>query len=113
VLVYPNELEVGLNYYTRALPTPLEIATVPAKYPAVAMARPYLGSNKGAPAAIESDRGEIARMLSQHRKVWFVGDWSGPDAKLNVVNSELYRERGEPVSSVDFAGTRITLFAEK
>lgn len=113
VLVYPNELEVGLNYYTRQLSAPPEIAAVPAKYPAVAMARPYLGSNKGAPAAIESDRVEIAHLLSLHRKVWFVGDWPGTDSKMNVVTSELYRERGAPVSSVDFVGTRVTMFAGK
>lgn len=110
LLVYPNELEVGLHYYLRQLPDSFDVAAVPARYPAIGLGRPYLGSNKGTPAAIESDRPDIARALSAHRRVWYIGEWPGPDGKMDIVSSELYRQRGAPVSTVDFEGIKISLF---
>lgn len=111
LLFYPNELEVGLHYYLRQLPDTFNLAAVPARYPAIGLGRPYLGSNKGTPAAIESDRTQIARILSTHKRVWYIGDWPGPDGKMDIVTSELYRERGMPVSTADFQGIKVTLFA--
>ena len=110
VLVYPNELEVGMDYYTRGVPDPFDVAAVPARYPAVGLHRPYLESNKGAPSAIESDRPQIERLLASHARVWFVGDWPGRDGKRDVVTDTLYRHYGAPVSSEDFWGAQVTLF---
>lgn len=109
ILVYPNELEVGLHYYARAL----DVVAVPASYPATGLHRPYLESNKGAPAAIESDRTQIERLLASHTRVWFVGNWPGRNGKIDVVADTLFRQCGMPVSSVDFSGTRVTLFHPK
>lgn len=113
ILVYPNELEVGLHYYLHQLPNSFELAAVPARYPAIGLPRPYFGSNKGTPTAIESDRPQIARAISMHKRIWFVGDWNGPQGKMNVVTSELYGERGSPISSVNFTGINVTLFTGK
>ncbi|MGA7779430.1 MAG: hypothetical protein WCA85_17200 [Paraburkholderia sp.] len=113
VLVYPNELEVGLHYYLHPLPNSFELAAVPARYPAIGLPRPYFGSNKGTPTAIEGDKAQIASAVAMHKRVWFVGDWNGPDGKMDVVTSELCRERGKPISSFDFTGITITLFAGK
>jgi mannosyltransferase len=113
LLVYPNEMEVGLHYYLRQLPDTVNIEAVPARYPAIGLQRSYLGSNKGTPAAIESDRPQIARAVSAHKRVWFVGEWPGPDGKMDVVTSELYKQRGAPVSTVDFEGIKVSLFAGK
>ncbi|WP_133663589.1 hypothetical protein [Paraburkholderia sp. BL10I2N1] len=110
LLIYPNELEVGLHYYARQQPVEFDIAAIPSRYPAVGFKRPYLGSNKGAPATIESDRVEIDRLLASHQRVWFVGDWPGLGGKMNIVSSEVFRQRGAPLSSVEFIGPRVTLF---
>jgi len=110
VLFYSNEGEVGLHYYARQQPVQFDIAAIPARYPAVGLNRTYLGSNKGAPAAIESDRAEIDRVLATHKRVWFVGAWPGSDGKMNIVTDEVYRQRGAPISSVDFGGLQITHF---
>lgn len=110
ILVYPNEIEVGMQYYARGLSRGLDVAAIPARYPATGLHRPYLASNKGAPAAIESDRPQIERLLASHARVWFVGNWPGRDGKMNVVADTLYRQCGMPVSSVDFSGIRVTLF---
>jgi mannosyltransferase len=113
LLVYPNEMEVGLHYYLRQLPDTFNVEAVPARYPAIGLRRPYLGSNKGTPAAIDSDRPQIARVVSAHKRVWFIGEWPGPDGKMDVVTSELYKQRGAPVSTVDFEGIKVSLFAGK
>jgi mannosyltransferase len=113
VLVYPNETEVGLHYYLHQLPSSYELAAVPARYPAVGLARPYFGSNKGAPTAIEGDHAQIAQAISTHQRVWYVGNWNGPDGKMDVVTRELYRERGMPTSSAEFTDIKVTLFSEK
>lgn len=110
ILVYPNEIEVGMQYYARGLSRGLDVAAIPARYPATGLHRPYLASNKGAPAAIESDRPQIEQLLASHARVWFVGNWPGRDGKMNVVADTLYRQCGMPVSSVDFSGIRVTLF---
>jgi 4-amino-4-deoxy-L-arabinose transferase-like glycosyltransferase len=113
VLVYPNEIEVGLHYYLHQLPNSYELATVPARYPAIGLPRPYFGSNKGTPIAIEGDQAQIASVLSTHKRVWYVGDWNGPDGKMDVVTRELYRERGMPVASPELDDIKVTLFGAK
>lgn len=112
VLLYPNEMEVGLHYYARHLAHPFELAAIPARYPALGLKRPYLGSNKGAPAAIESDRAQIDALLATHPRVWLVGAWQDADGVPNVVGSELVRQRGKPAASADFFGIGIALFGK-
>lgn len=111
VLVYPNELEVGLQYYLVQKPLQMDLVALPAPYPAVGLERPYLQSNRGVPAVLESDRPRIAQLLAAHGRVWLVGAWPAHDSKLDVVSSEMLRERGAPVSSKDFVGTQLTRFA--
>jgi mannosyltransferase len=113
VLVYPNELEVGLHYYLTQLPNSFELAAIPARYPAIGLPRPYFGSNKGTPTAIDGDQAQIASTIAMHKRVWFVGDWNGPDGKMDVVTRELYRERGRPESSPGFTDIKVTLFTGK
>lgn len=113
ILVYPNELAVGVNYYARQLPQELGVVALPAPYPAIGLHRPYLQSNRGVPAVVEADRAPLARLLASHGRVWLVGDWPGLTVKMNVVTDTLYRQRGIPESSLDFSGTRVTLFGPK
>ncbi|MFM0740782.1 hypothetical protein PQQ51_26365 [Paraburkholderia xenovorans] len=113
VMVYPNELQLGLDYYTRDQSVTLNIAALPAAYPAVDMPRPYLQSNKGAPSIIESDRPQIKALLAAHKRIWFVGKLTEPDNNMNVISSELYHALGMPLSSADFVDTPVVLFAKR
>ncbi|WP_322042737.1 hypothetical protein [Paraburkholderia sp. J67] len=113
IVVYPNELEVGLNYYARQLPQGLGVVALPAPYPAVGLQRPYLQSNRGVPAAVEADRAPLEQLVASHGRVWLIGAWQGPNGKLDVVTDTLYRQRGLPESSVDFSGTQVSLFGAR
>jgi mannosyltransferase len=110
ILVYPNELAVGLDYYARQLPQELGLVALPAPYPAIGLHRPYLQSNRGVPAVVEADRTPLARLIGAHHRIWLVGDWPSPTGTMSVVADTLYRQRGLPDSSIDFSGTRVTLF---
>jgi mannosyltransferase len=86
---------------------------LPAPYPATGLHRPYLQSNRGVPAVVEADRAPLARLLAAHGRVWLIGDWQGPTGRMNIVTETVYQQRGLPESSLDFSGTRVTLFGSK
>lgn len=113
IIVYPNELEVGLYYYARQLPQGLDVIALPAPYPAIGLRRPYLQSNRGVPAVVEADRARLVQLFASHERIWFVGDWQGLEGKMDVVTGTLYRQRGKPLSAIDFSGMRVTLFAPR
>ncbi|WP_144141263.1 glycosyltransferase family 39 protein [Paraburkholderia sp. BCC1884] len=112
LMTYPNEVQVGLDYYLRDSANGMQTAPLPAKYPAVGWPRAYLQSNRGVPSVIESDRPQIARLLASHKRVWFVGELTKQEDNMSIVASELYRAHDAAVSSAAFAGTPITLFVK-
>lgn len=112
LVTYPNELQIGLDYYLREGVASMETAPLPAKYPAVGLPRAYLQSNKGAPSVIEGDRPEISRLLASHKRVWFVGDLAEQNNNVAIVASEFSHAYGAAVSSSDFVGTPVTLFVK-
>lgn len=113
LVTYPNEVQLGLDYYLRDAANDMEMVPLPAKYPAVGWPRPYLQSNRGVPSLIESDRPQIARALASHQRVWFVGELTRQDDNMAIVASELYRAHGAAVSSAEFVGAPITLFVKQ
>ncbi|MGF6773389.1 mannosyltransferase [Paraburkholderia sp. GAS199] len=113
VMVYPNDLQLGLDYYARDNAGGMDVLALPATYPAAGLTRPYLQGNKGSPSVVESDRAQIRKLLAAHQRVWFVGKVTEPDNNMNIISSELYHAFGMPAQSADFVDTPVALFARR
>ena len=94
ILVYPNELDVGLRYYQRFASHRLRYYALPRPFPDVGDTRPYLGSNKGEAEVVDADRGYIDALIAGHHKVLLVSWAKDVDSVSDVVRDELHKKRG-------------------
>ncbi|WP_347555512.1 hypothetical protein [Robbsia sp. KACC 23696] len=110
LLIYPNEVAVGLNYYTHRFHDALSAIQIPADYPALNMPRDYLSSNKGEPAVIASDIPRIKALISGHETVWFARRTAVERGHPDLVRSALEADRGQPVTSWNFGSIELLRF---
>ncbi|MCP1117867.1 glycosyltransferase family 39 protein [Robbsia andropogonis] len=110
LLIYPNEVAVGINYYTHRFQDNLPAVQIPADYPALNMPRDYLSSNKGEPAVIPSDIPRIKAMMAGHETVWLARRTAVEKGHPDLVREALIAERGQPVKTWHFGSIDILRF---
>jgi hypothetical protein len=114
LLIYPNEVAVGLHYYMHRFHDALPAIQIPADYPALNLPREYLSSNKGEPAVIPSDIPHIKALIEGHETVWFARRTAEERGHPDLVLSALIADRGQPVKIWHFGSTDVLRFdAEK
>ena len=110
LLIYPNEVAVGLNYYTHRFHDALPAIQIPADYPALNLPREYLSSNKGEPAVIPSDIPRIKALIDGHETVWFARRTAEERGHPDLVLSALIAARGPAVKTWDFGSIDVLRF---
>lgn len=91
VIVYPNELNVVLNYYALPQRTFPEIFYVPAPFPALGRNATYIG-NLGAPAIQANDATQVSAIAASHHRIWLITRGSGLYDHNNVVRNTLTKQ---------------------